>query len=167
MTTTLAAHTRTTAFRRLALLGSLFASAALLSACYVVPMQPTAGAPVQSPSSAMQSTQPSMMPPPSDPIITFNARMYPANDLAAKYGMVSGTVSNDTHGRGIFSTVIQGESYTGEATRSAGSNRDGVANGAGNKGGWIRCSYRMNSSTLGTGQCELHNGARFTMHLGG
>jgi len=25
----------------------------------------------------------------------------------------------------------------------------------------------MNSSTLGTGQCRLSNGAEFTMHVGG
>lgn len=128
----------------------------LLSACYVVPMQaqpPTAG-PV-----------PAVVPAPS--AVTFNARMYPANDKAAKYGVVQGAVTNDMHGRGIFSANVAGESYTGEATRSTGGGRSGIANGAGSRGGWMKCTYQMNSSTMGTGQCELNDGARFTMHLGG
>ena len=86
---------------------------------------------------------------------------------AAKFGVVNGTVTNDLHGRGIFTATIRGETYSGEATRDASRARSGIANGAGSRGGWMRCSYQMNSATLGTGQCELDNGARFTMHLGG
>ena len=100
-------------------------------------------------------------------VVTFNARMYPANDLAAKYGMVQGQVTNDMHGRGVFTATVAGETYSGEATRSAGSSREGIANGAGSRGGWMKCTYRMNNSSMGTGQCDLHDGARFNMHLGG
>ncbi|MDR2297202.1 MAG: hypothetical protein LBE30_02505 [Comamonas sp.] len=137
------------------------ASTALLTACYVVPMQPAPGAPVQSPAAAAASVVL------ASNAVTFNARMYPANDLAAKYGTVQGTVTNDMHGRGIFTASIRGETYSGEATRSVGNARTGIANGSGSRGGWIRCNYQMNSPALGTGQCELDNGARFTMHLGG
>ena len=42
-----------------------------------------------------------------------------------------------------------------------------VANGVGVKGGWIVCNYRMNTATQGTGTCKLHNGAQFSMHVGG
>lgn len=115
---------------------------------------------MQSPAAAVQSVAP------VNNAVTFNARMYPANDLAARYGMVLGTVTNDMHGRGIFNANIQGESFSGEATRSPNNARTGIANGSGSRGGWMRCTYQMNSSTLGTGQCELNNGARFTMHLG-
>ena len=73
---------------------------------------------------------------------------------------------NDLNGRGHFSTNIGGESFTGEATRAAGSSREGLANGAGNRGSYIRCRYTMNSATLGTGQCQLSSGAAFTMHIG-
>ena len=139
---------------------ALAVSSVLLTACYVVPVQPVPGGPVQSPAAAVQSVAP------VNTAVTFNARMYPANDLAARYGMVQGTVTNDMHGRGIFTANILGETYTGEATRSANSARTGVANGVGARGGWMRCTYQMNSGTLGTGQCELNNGARFTMHVG-
>lgn len=98
--------------------------------------------------------------------ITFTARLYPANEGAARYGMVLASVTNELDGRGVFTTQIGGETYTGEATRSSGSNREGVANGAGVKGGWIQCSYRMNTATQGTGTCKLHNGAQFSMHVG-
>ena len=154
--------------RRLAL-GLSVALSAALTGCYVVPMQATPGAPVQSPAQAAASVAapaPAAQAAGNAPV-SFNARLYPANDAAAKFGVVAGTVTNDLHGRGIFTAVIRGETYTGEATRAAGSARDGIANGAGSRGGWMKCSYRMNSSTLGTGQCELDNGARFTMHLGG
>lgn len=144
--------------RRLSLGLSIAALSAVLGGCYVVPMQPAPGAPVQAPAAAAASV---------NAPVTFNARMYPANDQAARIGVVTGTVTNDLHGRGIFTANVRGETFTGEATRSAGSSREGIANAAGNRGGWMRCSYRMNSATLGTGQCELNDGARFTMHVGG
>ena len=141
--------------RRLALAG-VIASAAALTGCYVVPIQPVGAYPpaVQGP-----------VAPPAP--VTFAARLYPANDAASGYGMVSAVVTNDLNGRGTFSTNIGGESFTGEATRVAGSSREGVANGAGNRGSYLSCRYQMNSATLGTGQCRLSNGAQFTMHVGG
>ena len=153
--------------RRLALGLSVAALSAALTGCYVVPMQPTPGAAVQSPAQAAASVSAAPAAQANNAPVSFNARMYPANDAAAKFGVVNGTVTNDLHGRGIFTATIRGETYSGEATRAAGSSRDGIANGAGSRGGWMKCSYRMNSSTLGTGQCELDNGARFTMPLGG
>ncbi|ARU06932.1 hypothetical protein CCO03_16285 [Comamonas serinivorans] len=155
---------------RLVLSLSAVALSAALGGCYVVPMQPAPGAPVQSPAAAAAGVNAPMAPaaqPGVNAPITFSARMYPANDLAAKLGVITGTVTNDLHGRGIFTANVNGEAYTGEATRNAGSTREGVANAAGSRGGWMKCNYRMNSASLGTGQCELHNGARFSMHLGG
>ena len=132
------------------------ARAAALTGCYVVPIQP-------------QHLQPAAVyvtpaPPAS---VTFAARLYPSNNAASSYGVVGAVVTNDLNGRGTFSTVINGESFTGEATRRVGSSsREGVANGAGNRSSYISCRYQMNSSTLGTGQCQLSNGASFTMHVG-
>ncbi|MBE7368208.1 hypothetical protein [Ramlibacter pallidus] len=125
-----------------------------LAGCYVVPMQP-----------APATTTVVVPSAPAGPV-TFSARLYPANELASGYGMVAAVVTNDLNGRGHFSTAIQGESFTGEATRVAGSARDGVANGAGNRGSYISCRYTMNSATLGTGSCRMSNGATFTMHVG-
>ena len=145
--------------RGLALAG-LVASAASLTGCYVVPVDPR-----QPPATVVHIPAPALQAPPQP--VTFAARLYPANDAAASYGMVSAIVTNDLHGRGTFSTAINGENFTGEATRVAGSAREGVANGAGNRGSYINCRYQMNSATLGSGQCKLSNGALFTMHVGG
>lgn len=142
--------------RRLALMGAVLVAGAL-SGCYVAPLQP--------PREAVQPSAVYVAPPPAS--VSFTARLYPANQAAAAYGMVGAVVTNDLHGRGTFSTVINGESFAGEATRAAGgSSREGIANGAGNRGGYINCRYQMNSATMGTGQCRLSNGAQFSMHVG-
>jgi len=141
---------------KLVLPTALLASAAL-AGCYVVPMAPSASVP--GPTAVMP------MAPPAP--ITIAARLYPANDMASQYGMVSAVVNNDLNGRGYFSTNIGGESFAGEATRVAGSQKDGLANGTGNHGGYISCRYTMNTPSLGTGNCRLNNGAAFTMHVGG
>ncbi len=138
--------------RSLRLAASAVALTAGLAGCYVVPLQP------------QPAIVPMPMPAPSP--LTFSARLYPANDAASIYGAVAAVVTNDLNGRGHFSTHINGESFSGEATRVAGSSREGLANGAGNRGGFISCRYTLNSPTLGTGSCRLSNGAVFTMHVG-
>ena len=150
--------------RRLALLGAVAASA-VLAGCYVVPLNQQ-GYPQAGQSQPVYST-PQALPLPAPSPVTFAARLYPANELAQRYGLIGAVVTNDLNGRGTFTTNISGESFSGEATRVAGSSpREGVANGAGNRGSFINCKYQMNSSTLGTGQCKLSNGALFTMHVG-
>ena len=152
-------RSRLSHLKRGAMLAGLLAGAVSLTGCYIVPLQP---APTQGPTVYV----PAAPPMPSAPL-TFAARLYPSNDLASSYGMVMAVVTNDLNGRGTFSTNINGESFTGEATRVAGSARDGQANGAGNRGSYINCRYQMNSATLGSGQCRLSNGAQFSMHVGG
>lgn len=150
--------------RSKALLGAL-AGSALLTGCYVVPIQPS-----PAPPSVVYMPAPLPHAAPMAPApVTFAARLYPANELATPIGMIGAVVTNDLNGRGTFTTNIHGESFVGEATRvtSAGGMRAGVANGAGNRGSFINCRYQMNSPTLGTGQCTLSNGALFTMHVGG
>lgn len=128
-----------------------------LPACYVVPVNqyPT-------PSSTTVVVQPA----PAPASVTFAVRLYPANTTAAAHGMVHAVVTNDLNGRGTFNATIGGEVFTGEATRRAGSSRDGLANGAGNRGSYLSCQYQMNSSTLGTGSCRHSDGAQFSMHIG-
>lgn len=144
-----------TSIRRRALTGLvLSASVAALSGCYVAPMQP---APV-----------PVVVQAPAPPApLTLAVRLYPANDQATALGVVHAVVTNDLHGRGTFQATIQGESFMGEATRKAGSSREGLASGAGSRGSYLSCQYAMNSSTLGMGSCRLSSGALFTMHVGG
>jgi len=143
-----------TPYRAFAIAATLGA-ASLLSACYVVPLQ-------NLPPQHSTVYVPHQAPLP----VTIAARLYPSNDLASGYGVVSAVVTNDLNGRGTFSTNLNGESFNGEATRVSGSPRSGVANGAGNRGSFINCSYQMNSSTQGTGSCRLSNGATFSMHVG-
>jgi hypothetical protein len=146
-------------FSRMAALTAALIGAVALTGCYVVPIQPGQ---THVPAAAIY------VPPAPPASMTFAARLYPANDAASAYGMVSAVVTSDLNGRGTFSTNIKGESFVGEATRLAGSSsREGVANGAGNRGSYISCRYQMNSATLGTGNCRLANGAQFTMHVGG
>jgi hypothetical protein len=142
--------------RTASLAGLMAAGAAALTGCYVVPLQQP------SPSTVVHVPVPVAPPAP----VTFSARLYPANEAAASYGTVMAVVTNDLNGRGHFSTNINGENFSGEATRVAGSSRDGLANGAGSRGGYINCRYTMNSTTLGTGSCRLSNGAVFSMHVG-
>nr|WP_295768687.1 hypothetical protein [Rhodoferax sp.] len=142
---------------RIASFTGMAIATAALTGCYVVPLDqhhPTATV-IYAPAPQVQTP------------VTFAARLYPANDAATGYGMVMAVVTNDLNGRGHFSTNINGESFAGEATRTASSPRDGVANGAGNRGNFINCRFSMNSTTQGTGSCRLNDGAVFTMHLGG
>ncbi len=135
----------------------LVAIASTLTACYVVPINhPNYPAP-HSPN------QPVIIAPPSP--VTIGARLYPINDQASPYGVLTASVTNDLNGRGQFAVNIGGESFVGEATRISNS-RSGTANGAGSRGSFIRCSYQMNSTTQGTGRCDMSNGAAFTMHVG-
>jgi len=131
-----------------------------LTGCYVVPIQDQGHYQTMPPSAAAV-----VMAPPAP--IMFTARLYPTNESAAAYGVVMASVTNDLNGRGVFTTQIGGETYTGEATRSTTNAHEGLANGAGSKGGWIVCNYRMNSSTQGVGACKLNSGALFSMHVGG
>ena len=142
-------------------------AAAALSGCYVVPIDARTGQPVTStPVPVAAAPAPAAPAAPAAPV-AFTARLYPANEQASAYGVVLASVTNDLHGRGTFSTVIAGESFSGEATRNTNSGRTGLANGAGSRGGYIACNYTMNSSTLGSGSCRLNNGAQFNMHVGG
>lgn len=125
----------------------------VLTGCYVVPMtQPV-------PSTDNNQHMPHAQ------VVKLSARLYPANKLASRHGIVSADISHDYQGRGVFNAYISGEQFRGEATRTKG-RRSGIAHGAGNHGNFIQCSYTMNSNTQGTGSCKLNNGAVFNMHVG-
>ena len=107
---------RSVTFVRLTLVAALAGTA--LSGCYVVPLGQPAPAVPSSQSYAVA---------PGPAAQTFNARLYPSNPEAARYGAVAGTVTNDMNGRGHFNAQIGGEQFQGEATRVAGSRGTGVA----------------------------------------
>ncbi len=94
----------------------------------------------------------------------YTARLYPANDAGARIGQISGIITNPERGHGEFSFASDGESFKGEATRAPSSSK-GVANAAGNRGGYVRCDYTMSSTELGSGFCQFSSGARFDLHI--
>ena len=105
--------------------------------------------------------------PATPPAAQFTARLYPQNEAARRYGLVQATVTHNHTGHGAFSATIGGERFTGDATRQSASSREGTANGAGERGNYINCTYRMNNSALGSGKCRINDGAKFAMHIGG
>ncbi|AZN35918.1 hypothetical protein [Iodobacter ciconiae] len=134
--------------------------AAMLSACYVVPIQPATAGAGPSPRQPSQVVITEVV----APRLVYTARLYPTNDAAAPIGRIVGTISNFEKGRGEFAFDAGKESYTGEATRAPGSSK-GNANAVGNKGGYAKCDYSMSSAELGAGTCTFSNGARFDLHI--
>ncbi len=132
---------------------------ALLSGCYVVPIQPYANSNASSNPAYSQAAPVVVVPRP-----IYTARLYPTNDTASAMGRITGTISNPEKGHGEFSFTVGGESFSGEATREPGSSK-GKANAAGNRGGFAQCEYAMTSSALGTGSCSFSSGARYDMHV--
>ena len=153
----------------LSLRGALAVVAAvpLVAACYVVPVHPD-GRVYPPPGTSAASGTPYAMPAVAPAPIVLAARLYPANEIAARFGIIAGSVTSAQDGRGVFSIPYNGDNLSGEATRTtAGSVPTGVANASGPRGAFVRCNYRMNNATQGTGECLFSDGARFQLHVGG
>ena len=129
-----------------------------LTACYVMPVQPHQNSP-------QYTVAPVVIKPVEKEPVQFPARLYPANAKAAKHGQVVGWVSNNLEGRGKFMMTISGEVFEGEATRQNNRTQTGIASGSGSKGSFLNCTYQMNSTSMGSGQCQLSDGSEFTMHF--
>lgn len=98
---------------------------------------------------------------------TLPVRLYPANDVAASSGVITGSVMNMMTGKGVFNVSYQGEVLTGEATRVSNEDRRGVASAFSPKGMFMSCEYQMNTPYQGAGTCTFSNGAAYRMHIGG
>ena len=129
----------------------------VLSGCYVAPIQPYPNSNVSTRNSPAVAGVP--LPPP-----VYTARLYPTNEQAAALGRVAGTITNPERGHGEFAFALGSERYAGEATREPGSS-SGHANASGDRGGFVKCSYTMNSASLGAGTCNFSGGARYDMHI--
>ena len=151
---------------------ALFALAATLSGCYIVPVRgpdgtviydhyplPPVGAPMPMPVPAPAAS--GQMP------AVLTARLYPSNDLASQSGIVAGTVTNMMTGKGRFQVNYMGEVLTGEATRVSNEDKRGVASAYSPKGTYMSCDYQMTTPYQGTGDCRFSTGATYTLHLGG
>jgi hypothetical protein len=134
-----------------------------LAGCYVIPLDHQGR-----PSNVAYAPVPAPYPvAPAPSQINLVARLYPANDAAASTGVLVGQVVNNLNGRGTFNVNAGSESFSGEATRSGQGATQGNANAAGSRGGYVRCSYTMNTSSQGSGECTFSSGGRYTMHLSG
>lgn len=154
-------------------------SAALMSACYVIPVTnrdgsidyyPVAGPPVVYPYPPVPGAAPAAAPVPvpstaTGPIV-LSARLYPDNEAAAATGLVSGTVTNMLNGKGRFQLEYRGEILTGEATVVDANAHRGAASATGSQGGYMSCEYQLANPRQGAGTCIFSSGARYRLHLG-
>lgn len=169
------------------------ASGAVLTGCYVVPMNPD-GSP------AWQYLPPGTVVPapvaaPAVPAMTaaspmpanYQARLYPMNDRAAQTGQLTASITDLHTGRGMLTMMLDGEVLSGEATRvssahpgfgsvyekvlkapvrMANGQPRGIANATGSRGTWVNCEYVLEQSGRGTGACMMSNGAAYQIHFG-
>ncbi|UCH16445.1 MAG: hypothetical protein JSW36_11910 [Burkholderiales bacterium] len=172
------------------------ATAGTLSACYVIPMNPDgspawqylpppAGMPARVSGGAV--AVPVVPPGPPGPS-TYQARLYPINDQAARDGQLLATITDLHTGRGMLTMNKDGEFLSGEATRVSDSHPGfgtvyervlkapinvrpgqprGIANATGSRGTWVNCEYVLEGGGRGTGACLMSNGAAYQIHFGG
>lgn len=147
---------------------ALLLAAPLLTACYVVPVHPDGRVyPPSGSHSPVPGAPITIIAAPPPPVV-YTARLYPSNDIAARNGIIAGSVTSPQDGKGVFTIAYAGDTLSGEATRTtAGTVHSGVANASEPRGTFVRCNYRMNNASQGTGECLFSDGARFQMHVGG
>ena len=167
--------------------------ASVLSACYVVPLDPRTGQPyppigTRDPSAPSSVTVLPAAPAPAQPTM-FSVRLYPVNPQANKGGMLVATVVDNNAGHGSFSVAYLGDTLQGESTRvdsgyaafgrihdevlgrpigaaqRSFSGRRGVANAYGSKGVNAQCEYLITGPGMGTGACLFSDGAKYQMHF--
>ena len=98
--------------------------------------------------------------------VSLHARLYPANEIAAQTGVVTGSVTNMMNGKGRFQLQYGGETLVGEATAVQGDAGRGVASAYGGNGGFMSCEYQLNNPRQGAGTCAFSNGAQYKLHIG-
>jgi hypothetical protein len=170
-------------------------TSAVLSACYVIPMNPdgspawqylppavVAPALAPAPVVAMPAT------PPGPPIpATYQARLYPMNERAARTGQLVAMITDLHTGRGMLTMTLEGEYLSGEATRVSDAHPGfgtvyeqvlktpiriqsgqpkGIANATGSRGTWVNCEYVLERGGRGTGACVMSSGAAYQIHFG-
>ncbi len=142
--------------------------AVALSGCYVVPVSPE-GYPYPSypyPGYPGAAPLPPVATPAPPAAQVLSVRLYPANEKAAQSGVLNGTVTSTSFGKGRFQLNYRGETLNGEATRVDGDSRRGVASAYGSSGAFMSCEYQMQSARQGAGTCTLSDGAKYQVHIG-
>jgi hypothetical protein len=149
---------------------AMTAPAFALAGCYIVPIgadgrplwPPVDPTPIHSSTPLPQQPAPTQAPASA----VLQARLYPANDIATQTGILNGTVTNMMGGKGRFNLNYRGEVLSGEATRTAGDARKGVASAYGSGGSFMSCEYQMSTPARGAGTCSFSDGARYQVHVG-
>lgn len=162
--------------------------AASLTGCYVIPIDSRMPPPAMySGTQPEGSPAPVIVPAPQPQPVVLQARLYPANDVAGKMGVLTATVTDNLNGHGTFTINASNELLQGEATRVGGDypgfgnihrqvygdgrmptvGRRGIANAAGARGTYMNCEYVLTTAARGTGACVVSNGARYQIHFGG
>jgi hypothetical protein len=166
---------------------------ALLTACYVVPIDPRTGQgyPIGRADAGLAAapgvtvvTPPVAPAPPQNTVLS--ARLYPLNPQANKGGLLTAVVVDNNTGRGSFTLAYLGDTLQGEASRvdasygafgrvhnevlgtgqRAFSGRRGIANAFGARGVNAQCEYLITGPSMGTGACMFSDGAKYQLHFG-
>jgi len=143
-----------------------------LAACYVVPVTAPDGTvhygyyPVPPPAGSAPGTPAGGSATGAAAPAALSVRLYPANEMATKTGVVSGTVTNMMTGKGRFVLNYEGEVLNGEATRVSDDDRRGVASAYSPRGMYMSCEYQMSTPYKGAGSCSFANGGKYQMHIG-
>ena len=163
--------------------------AGLLSACYVVPIDPRTGRPlpVSDGPGGPAVVSPAIVPPPAPPAPTpLQARLYPLNESANAGGLLVAQVVDNHTGRGSITLQYRGAQLQGESTAigpgyaaygrihrevlgswtAPTSGKRGIANAYGPAGVNAQCEYVLTGPSLGTGACLFSDGAKYQMHFG-
>jgi hypothetical protein len=157
-------------------------TAAVLSGCYVVPIDSRHPLPQQL---ATPGSSAVVIPGPHAVPVSLEARLYPLNEMAGKMGALTATVVDRVNGQASFSLTQGGELLQGEASRvPAGypgfgkvhhevygqgqmpTGQRGIASASGNRGTYVNCEYALTASNRGTGACLFSNGAKYQLHFG-
>lgn len=141
----------------------------VLTACYVVPERAPDGTLIYQPYPLppVGTPMPAAPAPGRTASATLPVRLYPANEVATRTGVITGSVTNMMTGKGVFNVSYLGEVLTGEATRVSNEERRGVASAFSPQGMYMSCEYQMNTPFQGAGTCTFSNGAAYQMHIGG
>jgi hypothetical protein len=166
-------------------IGLAMGTSALLSGCYIVPIDPRyPPEPGQSVIIGSPRGSSVALLPPSVPT-TLQARLYPLNETAGKMGALTATVVDSLNGHATFTLPEGGDVMRGEATRVAtdypgfgsvhrriyGDGRmphgqRGIASAVGAHGSYVNCEYALTAPDRGTGACLFSNGATYQLHFG-
>ena len=160
--------------------------AAMLSGCYVVPIDPRYPAEQGYHPVIMQSSQGVPVPPPQPMPVSLQGRLYPVNDTAGKMGALTATASDTLNGHATFIINYGAEPLRGEASRVPNNypgfgnvhrqvygdgrmpaGQRGIASATSSQGTFANCEYVLSAAARGTGVCVFSNGAQYQIHFGG